>query len=406
MKHLNPNTVRRGVVAVRAEEDPAALLRALNAGVTEFKKRHTDELAEIRSSMNDLAARYASRGLNAAPTEDGGDRTKVNAAFRDYIRGGNTEGLAALSANAAMSVGSDPDGGYTVYPTVSGGITARIFESSPLRAYARIVTISSDSFEELLDLEEPDATWVGEEAARPATATGKLGKFTVPAHEIYAMPKITQKLLDDSSIDLAGWLINKVGTKFSRQETAAFYTGNGILKPRGFLTYPTAATADATRAWGKLEHVATGSTAGFLDTDVTAGEYPADCLIDVQTSLKGEYRQNAVWMMNRRTAGTVRKFKDADGAYVWTNSTTAGQPSMLLGHPVILCEDMPDIAENAYPVAFGDFGAGYTIVDRQGDRVLRDPFTAKPHVLFYVYRRVGGDVNNFEAIKLLKVAAS
>ena len=204
MKHLNPKSVRRGIMAVRAEDDPAAYLKVLNTAFADFKKRHTDDLKGIRSDIEELAMRYGSRGLNGNSSESGGDRTQVNAAFRDYIRGGNTEGLTALSANAAMSVGSDPDGGYTVYPTVSTGITARIFESSPLRAYARIVTISSDTFEELLDLEEADATWVGETAARPATGTPHLGKFTVPAHEIYAMPKITQKLLDDSSIDLAG----------------------------------------------------------------------------------------------------------------------------------------------------------------------------------------------------------
>lgn len=397
---LNANAVLRGIVAVRAEEDPVAMLGKLNDAFAGFKKRHGDELAEVRSSMNDLAARYASRGLNATLGEEGGDRTKVNAAFRDYIRGGNLDGLQALSANAGMSVGSDPDGGYTVYPTVSSGITARVFESSPLRAYARIVKISTDSFEELLDLDEPDATWVGETQARPETGAPKLGKFSVPAHEIYAMPKMTQKLLEDASIDLAAWLINKVGSKFGRQETAAFFTGNGVLKPRGFLTYPTAATADGSRAWGTLEHVSTNSSGTFGST--TNG---TDKLIDLQASLKGEHRAKAVWLMNRRTAAAVRKMKDGQGNFIWVSSIITGQPDSLLGSPVVLAEDMPDMAADSLSVAYGDFEAGYCIVDRTGDRVLRDPFSAKPHVLFYIYRRVGGDVANFEAIKLLKFSA-
>jgi HK97 family phage major capsid protein len=404
--HLPKHSVfRRGIVAVRSEPDPVKILSSLNDGFEDFKRRHRGDLEEIRMQIADIAARAASAGLGGTGSVDR-DRSEVNSALRSFIKSNNKDGLAALAANASMSVGSDPDGGYTVYPTVSTDITRRVFESSPLRAYARTVTISTDSFEELLDLDEPDAAWVGEKQARPETGTPELGKLMIPAHEIYAMPKITQKLLDDSSIDLAAWLTDKVGAKFARQETSAFFTGDGILKPRGFLTYPTAATVDASRAWGTLQHVATGTTGGFLDVDVEGGDYPADCLIDLQTSLKGEYRANAIWLMNRRTAGVIRKFKDADGAYIWSNSTVAGQPSQLLGHSVVLCEDMPDIGENAFPVAFGDFGSGYTIVDRHGERVLRDPFSAKPNVLFYVYRRVGGDVNNFEAIKLLKVAAS
>lgn len=389
------NTFRRGIVAVRAEQTPAAVLAALNVGFEDFKKRHSADLSDLRSQIADLANKNAARGLNVGV--DDIDRSQVSAAFRDYIRGGSVEGLQALSPSAGMSVGSDPEGGYTVYPTVSNGITRRLFETSPLRAYARVVQISTDSFEELNDLYEPDVAWVGETQPRPETGTPNLGKFTVPVHELYAMPKVTQKLLDDSAIDLATWLIDKVGGKFGRTETSAFFNGNGTLKPRGFLTYPTAATADAGRAWGTLQHIATGTSGGFGTTS-----NGADKLIDLQAELKAEYRSNAVWLMNRRTAAGVRKLKDASGAFLWQPSTVAGQPDMLLGSPVAPCEDMPDVAADSLSIAYGDFGAGYTIVDRLGDRLLRDPFTAKPHVLFYLYRRVGGDVNNFEAIKLLK----
>lgn len=403
MRNSPQATTRRGIVAVRANTDPAAMIGKITLGLEDFKKRHSDELVDIRSMIADIATKNSARGLNGGG-HDEGDRTAVNAAFRDYIRGGDVSSLQALQVSAGMSAGSDPEGGYSVYPTVSNGITTRIFETSPLRRYARAVTISSDKFEELVDINEPDSGWVGEKQARPETDTPNLGKLEILAHELYAMPKVTQKLLDDSSLDLAAWLIDKVSAKLGRQETAAFFNGNGILKPRGFLTRTTAATADATRAWGTLQHVVSGHASGFLATDVDAGEYPIDCLIDLQTALKSEHRANAVWMMNRRTAGVVRKFKDADGASIWSNSNQAGQPPLLLGHPVELAEDMPDVEANALPIAFGDFMAGYTIVERHGDRLLRDPFTAKPHVLFYTYRRVGGDVSNSEAIKLLKIS--
>jgi HK97 family phage major capsid protein len=401
------STSARGILAAYANTPPAAA--ELTQAFAAFRTKHTADLeainaqlASMSSGLNDLASRNAALLIGGlGPTVVEGDRNQVNAAFRDFIRAGSVEGLQALQANAAMSVGSDPEGGYSVYPTMSTGITKRIFETSPLRAYARVVSIGTDRFEELNDLYEPDVAWVGEQQARPETGTPDLGVLTIPVHEQYAMPKVTQKLLDDSSLDLASWLIDKVGAKFARSETGTFFTGDGILKPRGFLSYSTVATADSTRAWGVLQHIATGTSAGFGSTS-----NGADKLIDLQAELKAEYRAKAVWLMNRRTAAGVRKLKDTSGAFLWQPATVAGQPDTLLGSPVVLCEDMPDIAADSLSIAYGDFGAGYTIVDRQGDRLLRDPYTAKPHVLFYVYRRVGGNVNNFEAIKLLKFGTS
>lgn len=323
-------------------------------------------------------------------------------AFRTFIKDGDKSGLSDLCAKSGMSVGSDPGGGFTVYPTVSAAITAKIYESSPIRPYARILTIGSDTLEELVDIGEGESGWVGETQARPATAAPTFGKLTIAAHELYAMPKITQKLLDDSSLDLGSWLSVKIGERFARREAQAFVNGDGVLKPRGFMSYAadSVTTADATRAWGVLQHVVTGASSGFASSN------PADALINVQTELKADYRRNAVWMMNRRTAGIIRKMKDGQGNYLWQMSAIAGQPDQLLGHPVVLAEDMADIGTNAFPVAFGDFRSGYTIVDRHGMRLLRDPYSDRPNVLFYAYMRVGGDVNNSEAIKLLKCATA
>jgi HK97 family phage major capsid protein len=222
----------------------------------------------------------------------------------------------------------------------------------------------------------------------------------IPAREIYANPAITQNLLDDSSIDLGAWIVDKVANRFARMEGAAFVDGDGVAKPRGYLSYPTASTGDSARPWGTLQYVPTGAAAAFASSN------PGDALIDLVYSLKANFRPNAVWQMNRKTASIVRKFKDGQGNYLWSESIVAGQPSLLLGHPVDFNEEMPDLGANEFPVAFGDFGSGYTVVDRIGLRVLRDPYTAKPYVHFYTYKRVGGDVNNFEAIKLLKCATS
>ena len=213
--------------------------------------------------------------------------------------------------------------------------------------------------------------------------------------------KASQQLLDDAAIDVGLWLVGKVSTRFAQKEGAAFVSGDGVGKPRGFVDYGATAvtTDDATRPWGKLQYVPTGVADNF-------GTTPGDALIDLTAELKSEYLPNASWLMNRRSAAKVRKFKDGDGNYLWQPNAQQGNPPLLLGYPVRLAEDMPSVGAGTFPVAFGDFRRGYTIVERLGLRVLRDPYSEKPYVLFYCYNRVGGDVTNFEAIKLLKCATS
>ncbi|WP_454268619.1 phage major capsid protein [Roseovarius sp. MBR-51] len=375
------------------------MLQQINAEVVNFKADHKAQLSDLQSQIADVAAKSAARGLgqsggNFEPMD--GNQREISAALRSFIRSDDHEALASIMApNAAMSVGSDPDGGYSVYPTLGGAMNKRVYEVSPMRQLARVVTASSSSFEEFNDLDEAEAGWVGETEIRPETGTPKLGVLSVPVHEMYAMPKITQKLLDDSELDLASWLVEKCAMRFARKEGAAFIGGDGILKPRGLLSYTTAATPDATRAWGTIEHINTGTSGGF-------GAAGGDVLIDFAYSLKTVYRPNASWLMNRKTAATVRKMKDGDGNFIWAQSLASGEPDRLLGFPVVLDEEMPDIGANSLSIAFGDFREGYIIVDRHGLRLLRDPFTSKPNVLFYAYKRVGGSVANFEAVKLLR----
>jgi HK97 family phage major capsid protein len=213
-----------------------------------------------------------------------------------------------------------------------------------------------------------------------------------------AMPKASQRLLDDSAFDVEGWLAGKIATRFIRAESAAFINGDGIDKPKGILL--PAKVANASWAWGSLGYVASGAAADFPATNA------ADTIVNLVYALGADYRANGTFVMNSKTAGAVRKMKDADGRFMWSDSMQAAQPALLMGYPVLICEDMPDIAANAYAIAFGDFASGYTIAERPDVRVLRDPFSAKPNVLFYANKRVGGDITDFAAIKLLKFALS
>lgn len=296
----------------------------------------------------------------------------------------------------ALSVGGDPDGGYVVYPDMSGRLVMRVYETSPVRQYASVTTISTDALEGLHDVDEASVGWVGETATRSETDTPELDRWRIPVHEIYAKPHATQKILDDAAIDIEGWLADKVAERIARAENDTFLNGSGTNKPRGFLTYSdyTAAGVDEI---GAIEQFDTGAAGDFA-----ADPNGPDVLYDCIYGLKAPYRANAIWMMNRTTTGRVRKMQDSNGMYMWQPSVQAGQPATLAGYPVASFEDMPDYSTDGnLGVAFGDLGAAYQIVDRQGIRILRDPYSSKPYVQFYTTKRVGGDVVNFEAIKLI-----
>jgi HK97 family phage major capsid protein len=404
----------RGIMSVNAgpvPDDPVAVFNELKQTFASFQTKETKRIDNIIAGVDEINAAMASLKLSglgggggnnppsSAPHDD------VNAALRAYINKGDDGPLAELNprggfgVQASLTSQSNPDGGYTVIPYFTDSITRRIYDVSPLRRLARVVPIGTGALTELVDADQAAAEWVGEEEGRPETASPKLGQLEIPAREIYAAPKITQTLLDDSNIDLANWLVEKVGDRLGLKEGQAFVAGDGVKRPRGFLTYAKSADDDGARPWGTLQYVPSGNASGF-----TTSPSPGDCLIDLVYTMKATFRPGAVWLMNRKTAGTIRKFKDGDGNYIWHESMQAGQPSLLLGHPVELDENMPNVAAGAFPIAFGDFRRGYTIVDRHATRVVRDPYSAKPYVVFYCYRRVGGAVNDFEAIKLLKIS--
>lgn len=319
-----------------------------------------------------------------------------------YWRGGKD----AVTGNmqAVMQVAVGPDGGYWVTPDRTGRISSRIFETSPIRQVAAVETISTDRLEGPADTDEISSGWVGETEPRPGTDSAQAGEWAIDVHEQYAEPRSTQKLLDDATRDVGAWLEQKGADKFSRGENTAFVTGDGNKKPRGFLSQKFAATSDkAGRPWDTVQYVITGVSGGFA-----AGNGAGfDNLKDLMLALKTGYRNGSRWTMNRLTMGEVMKMKDADGRPLWQPSLQPDQFNiMLLGYPILEAEDMPDMAADSYSIAFGNWGVSYQIVDRLGIRVLRDPYTTKGFVKFYMTKRVGGDAVNREAYKVMKFGTS
>ncbi len=319
------------------------------------------------------------------------------AAFETYVRRGDASALVRLDAKA-MVAGTGADGGYLVPEETEREIGKRLIAASPIRAISGIRTISAATYKKPFATTGFASGWVGETDARTQTNTPTLAELEFPAMELYAMPAATQTLLDDSAVDLDQWIAQEVESAFAAQESAAFVTGDGDKKPTGFL-HGTKVAEDSW-AWGSIGYVPTGISGDF------AAEAPADELIELVYALKAGYRQNARFVFNRRTQASLRKLKDADGRYIWMPPAEAGGDATLLGFPVTEAEDMPDIGADAFPIAFGDFRRGYLVVDRLGVRVLRDPYSAKPYVLFYTTKRVGGGVQDFDAIKLLKFGVS
>ena len=325
----------------------------------------------------------------------------LQSAFRALLTGNQAKADQLFTEAKAMSAGSDPDGGYVVHSMISSGMTKVMAEISPMYRLARKVSLDSgDSFEEPVDKDSAAASWIGEVSSRSDTDTPQLANFRVPLDEIYALPKVSQKLLDVAGIDVMAWLTSKVADAFAVKEGTGFHTGTGVGQPRGILTYTTAATADASRTWGEFEHVVTGTSADFNTTT------KADCLIDVAHKLKSQYRAGAVWLMNRNTLAKVRKLKEATSdQYIWIPGLSAGQPDTMLGHEIHLDEDMPDIGASTLSIAFGNFQRGYTIIERPGVKYITDNLTDKPNVKLYGYRRVGAGANDFNAIKFVKFSA-
>ncbi len=366
--------------------------------VTEEKLTRIDRaLDETKSRLDRLSLdlsrpRLGGHGVSGGAPEEHGAR-EHKTAFRHYVRSGEATGLKALEEKA-LSRSSGPDGGYLVPVPAEREILKRLAKISPIRSIASVREISAQSLRRAFSMSGPAAGWVAEADPRPQTANQQIADMTFPAMELYAMPAATQTLLDDAVVDIEQWIADEVQTVFAEQEGAAFVNGDGTNKPKGFLAYTT--VADTSWSWGNLGYVITGVSGAFAATN------PSDALFNLVYALRAGYRQNGKFVMGRRAQSLVRQFKTTTGDYIWAPPATSDATASLMNFPVVEAEDMPDPGANTFSIAFGDFERGYVVVDRLGIRVLRDPYSAKPYVLFYTTKRVGGGVQNFEAIKLLK----
>lgn len=417
----------RGLAAApRADaSDATAVLNELKRTFEAFRAERDKELADIKKNLADVVQTEKVDRINAEMTKLTAELDRINAtiaavqagagtdgkattaerrehrkAFGQFFRKGADAGLRDLEVKAALRTDSDPDGGYVVPTETEAGIDRVLATVSVMRQLARVVSISSSGYKRLVNQGGTGSGWVGERSTRTETGTPTLAELSFPVMELYANPAATQTMLDDAAIDIEQWLADEVSITFGEQEGGAFISGDGVQKPRGLLSYT--AVANASYAWGSLGYVPTGVAAALTD----GSNNGTDALISLYYALKAGYRNGASWLMSDPVMGTVRKFKDVQGNYIWAPPANSADVATILGKPVYTDDNMSAIGANAFPIAFGDFGRGYLIVDRVGIRVLRDPFTNKPYVHFYTTKRVGGGVQNFEAIKLLKVATS
>lgn len=387
--------------AMPAADGPVAEVKtALEGFLSEFSTFQTDIQAKLTKQeermthLNTKTMTHARPALSAAVT-DGAPHKK---ALGSYLRSGDDDQLRGIELEGkSLNTAINAEGGYLVDPQTSDRIMSVLRSASSLRAVANVVNVEASSFDVLVDHTDIGAGWATEADPQSETDSPQIERITIPLHELSAMPKASQRLLDDTAFDIEGWLADRIADKFSRAEANAFISGDGVDKPMGILTHP--AIPQMMWMWGNLGYVVTGEAGDFDATN------PADAIVDLVYSLGARYRANATFVMNSKTAGAVRKMKDADGRFLWSDSLAAAEPARLMGYPVLIAEDMPDISADATAIAFGDFGAGYTIAERPELRVLRDPFSAKPHVLFYATKRVGGNISDFDAIKLLKFSA-
>jgi len=385
-KELNDR--RLGEIERRSSPDVVTVeaLERVNAALDEQKRR-----------LDALAVKAARPPIGAGGEGAGAAADEHKSAFHAYVRAGRDDGMRRLEEKA-LTVGTPSEGGYLVPDETESEIMRRLAAVSPIRRIAAVRQVSGSVYRKPYSVSGPQVGWVAETAARPQTTAPTLAELTFPTMELYAMPAASATLLDDAAVNIDQWIAEEVETAFAEQEGAAFVVGDGIAKPKGFLAETT--VAETSWMWGKLGYLVTGAAGALPSTN------PSDVLVDFVYTLKAGYRQNASWVMSRKTQAAIRKLKDADGNYLWQPPATAGVDATLMNFPLVEAEDMPAIANGSLSVAFGDFRRGYLVVDRLGVRVLRDPYSAKPYVLFYTTKRVGGGVQDYDAIKLLKFSAS
>jgi len=375
--------------------DEILLKAARPGGLGGDTKAAEAQAKELKGFNTALRAEYQAKGKPFPGELSAEAYAQYKSGFFKLMAGVSVDGLEP-DERKAMSAGSDPDGGYLLPNSTQGMAHTKLYEQSLMRQIADVQTITTDKIEGVVDNDEASAGWVAELGTRSDSSTPTVGRWEIQAHEMYAMPKISQKLIDDAATDVEAWLAAKVADKFGRVEGTAFWSGTGVGQPRGLASYTTAATADSSRSWGQFEHVVTGASGDFHTTQF-------DPIHTLMGAMKDHFLPNAQFVMRRSVRTAARKLKESTtNRYLWEPGMQVGAPERLMGYPARVDEYMPALASGSLSLAFGDFRHAYTIVDRMGIRTLRDPYTAKPYVVFYTTKRTGGGAMNFEAVKFLK----
>lgn len=381
-------------ISPEAKSAAAEFLKNFDGFKTEVSKRMTDMTTRIER-LDRKAADYKRPALARAADLATPHKKAVGA----YLRQGDEDRLKALGMETkGLNTAVNAEGGFLVDPQTSEMVSHVLLSGASIRAISRVVQVEATAYDVLVDHGELAAGWIAETGPEVPEVAPAIDRISIPLHELSASPTASQRILDDAAFDLEAWLAERVADRFLRAESDAFVNGDGINKPKGFLTKPM--VADASWSWGNIGYVITGTAGDFDPND------PADAIVDLVYTLGAEYRANGAFVMNSKTAGEMRKMKDTQGRFLWIEGLNAEQPARLLGYPVQIVEDMPDIAADAHAIAFGDFGHGYTIAERPDLRILRDPYSNRPNVTFFATKRVGGDVTDFAAIKTLKFGTS
>jgi len=353
-----------------------------------------EAIATLRSDVDEVKARLdkVSRAASRPVIASGETNAEVKGFVDGYLRRGRESEIKSINSV------SPSDGGYAVPQELDAVIASALKDVSPIRSIAQVVQTGSSGYRKLMATGGTASGWVSEISARAETGTPQFAEIAPPTGELYANPAASQAMLDDVGFDLESWVANEIAMEFARAEGAAFVNGSGSDQPEGFLSAATSTAEDSIRAFGTLQYIGSGDASG-LDAA------PEEKLVDLIHTLKSGHRQGASFVMNSATLAEVRKLKTADGAFLWQPGMVEGQPDRLLGYPVVEAEDMPDVAAGEFPIAFGNFRHGYLIAEASATHMLRDPYTNKPFVHFYATKRVGGQVLDSNAIKLLKIEA-
>ena len=429
MAKFQPAAFKRGIVSVRAEGNPNAIFASLQTAFEEFKSTHAEEqkgikakfadvvttdkldrvnatIGEMQAALDEANAKIAAGQIGAGSQDDGLTEAEreYKATFENWFRTGEGErevkaSMRAGGIRAAYEVGDDSKGGYTAPIEWDRTITDKRVEISPMRRYASVQTVTGQGFTKLYNLRGTAAAWVGEKAARPATDGSDFAEYGFSFGEIYAMPGATQRILEDSEVNIESWLADEVNTEFARQEGVAFVSGDGVNKPKGVLGYTAAAEAALDAALrhplGPVTSVATGAAAALT----------VDGMINLIYDLPEDRSQGAALYANRKTHAVIRKMTDGDGNLLWQPSFAAGEPPTILGQAIRELSGLPDVEAGSIPIVYGNMGEGYRIFDRIGVSLLRDPYTNKPYVMFYMRKRVGGGLWNPEWLRYHTVEA-